>query len=76
MFRELRASRNILVSSRDKPREPLCMFRELRAYVKEGVRLAQSFCLPLRTCGQLVSLATAQLLCDDEEQAQVRRRRA
>jgi hypothetical protein len=47
------------------------MFRELRAYVKEGVRLAQSFCLPLRACGQLVSLATAQLLCDDEEQAQV-----
>jgi hypothetical protein len=47
------------------------MFRELRAYVKEGVRLALSFCLPLRTCGQLVSLATAQLLCDDEEQAQV-----
>jgi hypothetical protein len=47
------------------------MFRELRAYVKEGVRLAQSFCLPLRACGQLVTLATAQLLCDDEEQAQV-----
>ncbi len=49
----------------------MCMSRELRAYVKEGVRLSQSFCLPLRACGQLVSLATAQLLCDDEEQAQV-----
>ena len=49
----------------------LSIHRELRAYVKEGLRMVQSSCLPLRTCSLLVSLAKAQLLCDDDEQAQV-----
>ena len=45
--------------------------REWKCYAKEGLRLAQTNCLSLRTAACLMSLAQSNLLCDDEVAATV-----
>ena len=45
--------------------------RELKCYLKTGLKFAQSHCLPLRVGELLVELAQLCLLCDDEEGAEV-----
>jgi len=45
--------------------------RELKCYLKEGLKVAQLQCLPLQTANLLCSLAGAHLLCDDEAAATV-----
>ena len=45
--------------------------RELKCYLKEGLKVAQLQCLPLQTANLLCSLAGAHLLCDDEVAATV-----
>jgi len=45
--------------------------RELKCYLKEGLKLAQCQCLPLQTASLLSSLAGAHLMCDDEAAASV-----
>jgi len=43
--------------------------REMRCYIKEGLKSAQRNCLPLRSCEILLELAKSNLLCDDEQLA-------
>ena len=40
--------------------------RELKSHLNWGLRLSQTFCLPLRAASLLVDLADFYLLCDDE----------
>ena len=45
--------------------------RELKCYVKLGIKFAQEQCLALRAAEQLLSLAGANLMCEDEAGAGV-----
>ena len=45
--------------------------RELKLYLKTGLKFAQERCLALRSARLLVELAQLSLLCDDEEAAEV-----
>ena len=50
--------------------------RELKCYAKQGLKEAQENCLALRTAEKLVSLASVNLLCEDEAGAEVNLRGA
>merc|ERR1719167_326734 len=45
--------------------------RELKCYVKEGLKNSQSNCLPLMTINLLTRLAEANLMCDDDIAANI-----
>ena len=45
--------------------------RELKCYLKTGLKFAQERCLPLRVAALLLEMAKFSLLCDDEVGAEV-----
>ena len=45
--------------------------RELKLYLKTGLKFAQEHCLALRSARLLVEMAQFSLLCDDEQAAEV-----